>query len=124
MNVMNTLKIVKERGPENYVGYLLIGLLLLMWPLLQQLLTHSDPTVGYIDPNIWLLILLGLICFLIVTGLCWWLLQRFWMSLGLPALGSMVVQFKEIESWKQLGFYWASFGLLLWAAVGVLMAVL
>ncbi|WP_316811438.1 hypothetical protein [Pedobacter heparinus] len=134
---MNTLKIVKDgvsernlfanrfikTGGHSYAGYLLVGLFLLLWPMLQRWLIGSDPTIGYIDPNIWLLILLSLICFLIVTGLCWWLLQRFWMSLGLPALGNMVVQFKKMESWKQLGFYWASFGLLLWAAVGVLAAV-
>jgi hypothetical protein len=136
---MNTLKITKEdvsgrgiikskfakRFPEsNYTSYLLFGLLLLLWPLLQHLLMGSDPTVGYVDPNIWLLILLSLICFLLVTGLCWWLLQQFWMSLGLPALGSMVLQFKELTLWQRIGFYWASFGLLLLAAVGVLTAIL
>jgi hypothetical protein len=136
---MNTLRIIKEdvsarsiinskfakqQQESNYAGYLLFGLLLLLWPLLQHLLMGSDPTVGYIDPNIWLLILLGLICFLLVTGLCWWLLQRFWMRLGLPALGSMVVQFKELTLWQRIGFYWASFGLLLLAAVGVLTAIL
>src|SRR4051794_38799342 len=98
---MNTLKIVNDGVSErnlfanrfiktagrSYAGYLLVGLLLLLWPMLQRWLMGSDPTVGYIDPNIWLLILLSLICFLIVTGLCWWLLQRFWMSLALPALG-------------------------------------
>ncbi|MBB5438152.1 hypothetical protein HDC92_001827 [Pedobacter sp. AK017] len=133
---MNTLKIVKDEVSErnlfanrfiktsgrSYVGYVLLGLLLL-WPLLQHWLMRSDPTVGYVDPNIWLLVLLSLICFLIVTGLCWWLLQRFWMSLGLPTLGNMVVQFKKMESWRQLGFYFASFCLLLLAAVGCLSAI-
>jgi hypothetical protein len=42
----------------------------------------------------------------------------------LPTLGYMVSQFKQLLLWQQLGFYWASFALLLWAAVGVLSAVL
>ncbi|MBB5437714.1 hypothetical protein HDC92_001388 [Pedobacter sp. AK017] len=135
---MNTLKIVKneisERDPfvnrfiknstRNYPAYALVGVLLLLWLLLQQLLVHADPTAGYIHPNIWLLILLSLICFTTILGLCWWLLQQFWIKLGLPLLGNMVEQFKKMESWQQLGFYWASLGLLLWAAVGVLAAVL
>ncbi|WEK21635.1 MAG: hypothetical protein P0Y49_10855 [Candidatus Pedobacter colombiensis] len=121
---MNTLKITKyDVSGRNYTPYLLFGLCLLLWPLLQWLVMSSDPTIGFIDPNIWLLILLSLISFLMVIGLCWWLLQRFWMRLGLPLLSDMVLQFKKLELWQQLGFYWASFALLLLAAIGVLTAI-
>ncbi|MBB5438532.1 hypothetical protein HDC92_002208 [Pedobacter sp. AK017] len=108
----------------NYRPYVLLGALLLTWPLLQHWLIAGNPANGFVDASIWLLILLSLICFMTITGLCWWLLHRFWMCLGLPVLDNMVVQFKKMESWQQLGFYWASFGLLLLAAVGVLAAVL
>ncbi|TCC99730.1 hypothetical protein [Pedobacter hiemivivus] len=121
---MNSLKITKgDVSERNYTPYLLFGLLLLIWPFLQRLVINSDATIGFIDPNIWLLILMSLICFLIVTGLSWWLLQSFWMRLGLPLLTEMVLSFKKMELWQQLGFYWASFGLLLLAAVGVLTAI-
>nr|WP_121270571.1 hypothetical protein [Pedobacter schmidteae] len=107
----------------NYLPYLFLVGLALLWPVLQDLLRGTDPTIGFIDPNIWLLVLLGLICFLVVTGLSWWLLQKFWMSLGLPDLGEMVVQFKNMESWKQLGFFWLCFASLLWAGVMCLGAI-
>lgn len=130
---MNTLKIIKNGVAESepfvnrwpgYTGYILLGILLLLWPLVRQLLMHSDPMAGYIDQSIWLLVLFSMICFMLVTGLCWWLLQRFWLSLGLPALGDMVEQFNSLVLWQKLGFYWASFGLLLLAAVGALAAIL
>ena len=124
--MMNTFKMIREEASMrlNYMPFLLLGLLLLLWPMLQRLIMSGGPTVGYLDPNIWLLILLSLICFLIVTGLCWWLLQQFWTSIGLPSIGDMVLQFKQLPGWQQLGFYWASFGCLLLAAVGVLIAIL
>ncbi|WP_316815855.1 hypothetical protein [Pedobacter nyackensis] len=135
---MKTLKILKAdpfrkeaavEGPHfkneaNYMGYLITAILLLLWPVAQHLLIGTDPTIGFIDPNIWLLILLSLICFMVVVGLCWWVLQQFWLSLGLPLLGNMVLQFRELSLWQQLGFYWASFVSLLLAAVGVLTAIL
>lgn len=118
---MRTLNLGQK---ADYTGYVLLLILLLVWSLGHRLLVSADPTIGFIDPNIWLLLLLGLIAFLVTTALCWWLVQRFWMSLGLPALGNMVSQFRELPLWQQLGFYWGSFGLLLLAAVGVLMAIL
>lgn len=107
-----------------FSNYLLVAILILIWPIVQYAVTSMDATIGFIDPNIWLLFFLSLICFMVLTGLCWWFLQRFWMSLGLPAIGNMVVQFKELCVWQQLGFYWASFVSLLLAAVGVLGAIL
>lgn len=135
---MNALKISKANafkeevattesatgGNVYYSGYLLLATLLLIWPIAQGLIRNTDPTIGFIDPNIWLLLLMGLISFMIVIGLCWWLLQRFWMSLGLPAIGDMVLQFKELSVCRQLGFYLASFAVLLWTAVGLLTAIL
>lgn len=134
---MNTLKLTKDevskrgiakpdtlfRKPEKYVGYLILGLLILLWPVMRRIINGTDETVGYIDPNIWLLILISLICFMLIIGLCWWVLHQFWMSLGLPALGNMVLQFKELSTWQQLGFYWASLALLFFAALACLVAI-
>ncbi|WP_316814475.1 hypothetical protein [Pedobacter nyackensis] len=135
---MNTLKISKA-GPlrkdtvgmapflkrkANYKGYLLTAILLLLWPVAQRFVMDVDPTIGFIDPNIWLLILLSFISFTVLIGLCWWILHGFWLSVGLPGLGNMVLQFRGLSLWQQLGFYWASFVSLLLAAVGVLTAIL
>lgn len=104
------------------IGLLLI-VMLLAWPLGQHWILSADVTAGYIDPGIWLLVLLSLISFLLIVALSFWLLQRLWLGLGLPALELMVLQFKALDSWKQLGFYWASFVSLLFAAVGCLIAI-
>ncbi|WP_090778386.1 hypothetical protein [Pedobacter sp. ok626] len=123
---MNTIYIKKSvLLPEfKQLGkYLLLGLLLTLWVALPKLMGF-DETTGYIDPSIWLLILLSLITFLVLVATCWWLLQRFWMALGLPALALMVSQFKFLEVWQQLGFYFACFSLLLLAGVGCLVAIL
>ncbi len=109
---------------QNYLPYCLFGLLLICWPLLQRLVTGSDETVGFVDPNIWLLILLSQICFFVTMGLSWWLLQRFWVSIGLPGLGSMVLQFESLPSWEQLKFALCLYALLLLAGVGCMLAVL
>ena len=109
--------------PKKYTGILLFGLLLLLWPFFQRMMMWSDPTIGFVDPNIWLLLLMSLITFLGITGLCWWLLQQFWTSMGLPGPGIMVLQFKALSLWEQLRFYLASFALLLLAAVGVVSAI-
>lgn len=112
------------KSKVNYVGYLLAAILLLLWPISQRLVMGGDPSIGFVDPNIWLLILLSLICFMAVIGLCWWVLQSFWLSLGLPGLSSLVSQFKTLESWQQLSFFWSSFALLLLTMLGVLTAIL
>lgn len=113
----------KVLRPNNIVPVLMLGLLLLLWPLAEHLVTRRDPTVGLV-PTIWLLLLLSAIVFMVTIGLCWWLLQKFWMSLGLPGPGIMVLQFKDLSTWEQLRFYWGSFALLLLAAIGVLTAIL
>ena len=104
------------------IGFLLL-IMVLLWPLGQHLIISTDVTAGYIDPGIWLLVLLSLISFLLIAGLSFWLLQRLWLGLGLPVIEVMVLQFKNLDSWKQLSFYWASFVSLLFAAVGCLIAI-
>ncbi len=103
---------------------LFLGLLLLIWFTAPQIMQFEDSNTGYIDPSIWLLVLLALICFLILLPLCWWLLQRFWMVIGLPTLGLMVSQFKLLKLWQQLGFYFSCFALLLLTGLGCLAIVL
>jgi hypothetical protein len=103
--------------------YILFGLLLLLW-LKGNLWLQNDPTAAPIDSqNLYLLIILSMICFLGILGLCWWLFQTFWSSFGLPPFNSLVLHFKTLELWQQLGFAWAYFALLLLAAIGCLMAI-
>lgn len=105
------------------VGYLVFGGLLLSWLLMPGAIRQFDPASGGVDPAIWLLILLSLLAFFMLSAWCWWLLRRFWESLGLPRLELMVLQFKSLELWQQLGFYWLSFALLLLASVMCLAAI-
>jgi hypothetical protein len=134
MNVLKISRAAAFRRPaapnrfygvkNNYSGYVVILCLMLLWAVVELLVIPNDPTIGSIDPNIWLLLLLSLITFIVITGLCWWLLQRIWAALALPALNDMVLQFNSLLPWQQLGFYWASLCLLLMSAVGVLSAIL
>ena len=97
--------------------------LLICWFTGPLVLRNIDGTAGSVDQGIWLLVILSLISFMLVAGLCWWLLQRFWLMAGLPAFSLMVSQFKTLPLWQQLGFYWASFALLLLAASICLSAI-
>ena len=124
MRTIHLIKPVLINDFKQVIKYLLFSLLILLWFAAPKLIQLNDSTAGYIDPSIWLLILLALISFLMLLALCWWLLKQFWRTLGLPALGLMVSQFKFLESWKQLGFYFACFALLLLAGVACLAAVL
>ena len=103
--------------------HLLFISLLLLWFVFPRLIQYNDPTAGTIDQSIWLLILASLISFMLISSLCWWLLKRFWTSLRLPAIDSLLVHFKSLELWQQLGFLWASFALLLLGALGSLIAI-
>ena len=122
---MKTIGLNKLEEPalEIVKVVMLFVILTLLWPLAQETVLSLDPTSGYVDRSILILILLALICFLGMIGLCRWLLRRFWIALGLPGLGNMVLQFNELLLWQQLGFYFASFGLLLLAGVGCLIAI-
>jgi hypothetical protein len=102
---------------------LILGLLLLLWISGNHWMQLIYPLAGSLDQNIWLLIILALICFLVLIVLCWWLLHRFWTSQGLPAFNLMVSQFKTLELWQQLAFYLFCFALLLFTAVGTLVAI-
>lgn len=114
----------RERDGEIWRVGLLFVILVLMWPMVQQLLHGADVTVGYVDPSILVLIVLSLICFLGLIGLCWWLMQRFLLVYELPGIGGLVSRFDELVLWQQLRFYLGLFALLLLSAVGCLAAVL
>lgn len=102
----------------------LLVIMVLLWPLVQHMVLSYDAAAGYIDPgNMVLLVAAALISYLMVLLLSGWLLRRGLAALGLPGLGIMVLQFKKLELWQQLGFYWASFALLLLAAVLCMAAI-
>lgn len=109
---------------KNYRVHALVFFLVLLWPLGQALLAQSDPIRGTIDPNIWLLLLMGLIAFTVTIVFSWWLLQQFWRGVGLPVPGIMVSQFYTLELWQQLSFLLASFALLLLTVLGIFLAIL
>lgn len=131
MNILKTSRYLPKQQsfPEvektgNYLPVLLLGFLLILWPFVQRMVMGTDPTIGFIDPNIWLLILLSLISFLLFLGLSWWLLKVFWQAMDLPTIPHLVSQFKTLESWQQLSFFWASFALLLLTILGLVSAIL
>jgi len=103
-----------------------VMLLLIMaslWFAATKFIYQLDITASRIDVSTWLYIMMSIICFVLVLWLCWYLLNRFWEIIGLPALGDMVLQFNTLKLWQQLGFYWLSFALLLLAAVMCLAAI-
>jgi hypothetical protein len=97
--------------------------LMALWSVVTEFFSSPEISTG-INQSVPIMILLSLISFLVLVHLCWWLLDRFWVSVGLPGLGSMVLQFSSLELWKQLGFFWLSFALLLLTGLGCLAAVL
>jgi len=118
---MKTLNFKMPKFPAKEMELGLVGIMMLFaWFALPKMMHSGDATAGYIDQSIWLLILLSLISFLLTVGLCWWVLQRFWLNIGLPGLNSMVLNFRDLELWQQLGFYFACFAVLLLAAVGLM----
>ncbi|MES2653377.1 MAG: hypothetical protein V4663_16675 [Bacteroidota bacterium] len=84
---------------------------------------EHDQTIGLLDAGIWQLVVLSTLCFMGLSSLSWWLLQKAWVSLGLPKIEMMVSHFKTLTICQQFAFYWASFALLLLAAVLSLVAV-
>lgn len=97
--------------------------LMVLWSVVTEFFSSEEISTG-INQSVPIMIVLGLISFLVLVHLCWWLLQRFWVSVGLPGLGSMVLQYSSLELWVQLGFYFASFALLLLTGLGCLAAIL
>ena len=104
--------------------FLVLIILVLSWPLIQMLLISNDQTTGYVDPSIIILIVLSLMCFIGMVGLCGWLFKKAIKSIGLPIIDNMVSQFNTMEIWQQVSFYYASYALLLLAGVGCLAVVL
>lgn len=102
---------------------LLLIVLLILWFITSCLLQYIDNGREGLDQNIWLLILLSLICFVTIASLAWWLLKHLWVMLGLPPLKFMVSQFSTLILWQQLSLYWLSYALLLLAALGCLSAI-
>lgn len=109
---------------RNIESYLLGIILLLICYTLPKIFAQMDSTIGTVDPSIWMLIVLSLLSFLMVVGMSWWLLHWSWCALGLPKVKIMVLQFRDLELWQQLGFYLSCFALLVLAGVGALVAVL
>lgn len=103
---------------------LLFAVLIVGWPSAQRLVLSMDVTAGYVDTGILVLVVLALLCFLVLVGLSWWLLQRFWVMKALPGFWYMVLQFRDLDLWQQFVFYFACYALLLLAGVGCLIAVL
>lgn len=113
-----------KSAQKNVEGYLLGIILMLIWYSVPKVFAIFDSTIGTIDQSIWMLVVLSFICSLMTVGLSWFLLKWTWSSLGLPVLRVMVLQFKDLELWIQLGFFFASFCLLVLAGTGALIAVL
>lgn len=131
------MKISKITDSKELVGYpmlmkesfkwtqpllVLVGLILL-WIFAPGLIRLTDETAGSIDQSIWLLVLLSLICFMLLSGLSWWILQRFWLLNGLPSISILVSQFHTLSLWQQICLLWASFALLILASLGTLFAL-
>jgi hypothetical protein len=103
---------------------LIFLILILLWPLVQHLTLAFGASSGYVDPGVLVLVLISLISYLLLLALGLWLLKGFIIYLDLPRIGVLVLKFKELDVWLQLGFYFACFALLLLAGVGCLAAVL
>lgn len=101
---------------------LLLFLILVWWMTNRSMYDMSSDATG-IDESIWLLIILSMISYLLLAGLCWWLLQTIWTQLGLPDLQHMVSQFNTLTLCQQLSFFLASFALQLFIAMGCLSAI-
>jgi hypothetical protein len=106
------------------MNVLLLMILLLVWSVGPRLLQGFDATAGSVDQSIWLLVVLGLISFLIIINLSWWLFKYSWQQVGFPSIYSIVSLFDLLSPWQQLSFLLGSFALVLLAALGSLNAVL
>lgn len=113
LNLLNEIK--KEHR--------LMLVLLLLWGLVTHWFSSPEFSAG-INQSVPIMIVIALITFLILLYLCYWLLERFWQRTGLPGIEIMVLQFKKLNGWVQLGFYWLCFALLILAGLGCLAVVL
>jgi len=92
--IMPLLKI----SPLRFTPTLLLIMLLVTWMIYPLWFHSNDPTAGYIEQNTWLLLVLSLITFLLVTQLCWWLLKQFWTMAGLPDIKKLILKFNHLTS--------------------------
>ncbi|MEJ7556691.1 MAG: hypothetical protein WKF66_00180 [Pedobacter sp.] len=122
---MNTLNVLSSRLRywEIIKIIILVSALAIGWKTIQGSNWNTDMTMGYIDPSIWLLILIGMICFLVMIALSAWILLRVWTIVGLPNPHKIISQFNYLESCQKLKFLLAAYALLLLAAVGCLVAI-
>nr|WP_162988915.1 hypothetical protein [Pedobacter schmidteae] len=122
---MRNLSLKVGRRPElRYIEYVLVAVIaLLLWFLGPKLFALPNGNSEEIATSIGLMVLLSMITFALVLGLVGWLMHRFWLNMGLPALEEMVLEFRTLELWEQLKFSVALFALLLLACVGCIIAV-
>ncbi|MDR6783342.1 hypothetical protein ABIE26_000170 [Pedobacter africanus] len=52
--------------------YLMAIVLVMVWFTAQKVMLYNDSTAGQVDQSIWLLVLLAIISFLLIQGLCFW----------------------------------------------------
>ena len=102
---------------------LVLGMLIIIWLIFPVWFRSKDPTAGFIEQNTWLLIVLSLITFMLVIALCWWLLRQFWTMAGLPDFNKLILKFNHLTSCQQLSFFFASFALLILAAMSCIDAI-
>lgn len=114
--VLNLLNEIKKE-------HRLMLVLLALWGIVTKVFSSPEMSAG-INQSVPIMIVIALITFLILLYLCWWLLDRYWQRVGLPGIEILVLQFKRIRAWEQLGFYWLCFALLLLAGLGCLAVVL
>ncbi len=124
MKLLKLTKPVEGQVGKGIEKYLVMLIMVMAYYSVQKFIGFGDSSAGFVDQSIWLLVLLSMISVLMVVGMSWWLLNRFLFNMGMPAVGNLVLQFKQMEIWQQLGFYWLSYALLVWAGVGALSAVL
>ncbi|MBB5436506.1 hypothetical protein HDC92_000170 [Pedobacter sp. AK017] len=115
---MNLINLVNEVKKEHH----LVIVLMLLWSVITNVFSSAEMSAG-INQSVPLMVVLSLITFLLLLELSWWLLNRLWQRVGLPGIDSMVLHYKEMELWKQIAFFWASFALVLLVGLGCLAAV-
>jgi hypothetical protein len=101
----------------------LMGILLVLWVVVTLFFSSPEMSAG-INQSIPLLVVLGLITYLILLEISWWLFKRFWDRMGCPPINGLVLKFKDLQEWQQLSFLWASYALLLLAGAICLAAIL
>jgi hypothetical protein len=116
---LNLLNLIYEIKKEHR----LMIVLMLLWSIITHVFSSPEFSAG-INQSVPIMIVIGLMTFLILLYLAYWLLERFWQRVGLPGIGSMVLQYKDLKIWQQLGFYWLLFALLLFLGLGCLAVVL